>query len=1131
MLWFGKKKTNAEPSAELPEENPGIDVMGAPQAPESEPDEAAATQAPPDASEETAIPLPDKEQEAVKQAPRKGAQGRALRTAAANRTGGAAPSLHRPASRIVSPRMFWAVCVLCMAAIAASVAWAIPAANSPVILGDELGYWGNAAIMAGYDWHSVMSSIPFYSYGYSFFLVPLFWLGLPMAAMYKAALVLNIVFLELAFALTVLCLRRLFSALPPLGALLVATATTLYTNTVVQAQAAWSETLLYLVYWLLFFLVLRLLEKPTIPGSIAVALAGAYLYMVHMRTLGVLIALVITILLFWAAKRLSWRQVLAFALSFAALLVLQNTIKLWFNANVYVGESFVGANDYGGQINNMLDAFSTAEGWSSIFFSACGKMFYLATSTLLLGLVALRLLFVDSFTALWRWCKGGLHKLEARKLPALFLLLSFGGTFMINVISMRWASGRMDIPVYGRYMEFAFGPLIAIGLALLVLGRVNAKQVLWYGAVLLALAVPTNDLLIRTEQSGADNYNLLCCATWKALLTLHNEVPQFAYFAAGITLFIFLLLWAGQHWFGRCVMLNAGNPLRLRLAKATRPVLRVLLPCGICCVCWLWGAGADSATVAAQRLVTQALTPAMEIVSTTGQTPQVIYLVGNYRNPENMADGRHLQCYFPDVPVKIIGATEFSTVAHDANAWFVTAPAASSQGVVSEQYGCIYTSDALAIYAGTDSAWYGAITQRPVLSTADKTEQVYYSNGAVLEAGMIHCSEDDKLTTVRTKDLTEERTGSYYKEVVPSNTQREDGLWQTIVPVEAKTNGESHTAAYYTAQNWLSGQYEISLVLTLESATQENLGEFQIVDGNGTTLAKTTLSAKDFAVGTRTRITLNVNTMLDQQVKAVQMQVVPEAGTIMTVHEFIYARVGEATEVLTQGTEEMNQLSRLLALDYEYRAVYILPKPSQQDRASIVDLQASDRDRRFSLENNLSVLQRELGIVLIPSSRTAQIYQLLGSYVIAERIGDYTLLLPSGSGIASEFVGHGGTLMSDGYSVDLRYYAEDRVQPANSVSGTPPAGRYYVVAIPTFDNTLTGNYGTMELMQDELSLGTVRLDNAAEEKNDFYSPYTLDFDGTQTLSATVDSGLNARLQGLKVTLRRLEPAAATYGDQ
>lgn len=1025
-----------------------------------------------------------------------------------------------PASRLVSPRIFGAVTVLCLAVIAVAAGWTIPFAEGPVVMGDELGYWGNAAMLAGHDWSGVMGAIPYYGYGYSFFLVPLFWLGLPMTVMYKAALVLNILFLFAAFGLTYRCLRRLFSALPPVGAMLVSMAATLYTNNLVQAQGAWSETLLYLVYWLVFALVLRLLEQPSIPTAVGLALAAGYLYMVHLRTIGVLIALVMTVLLFWAARRLDWKQVLAFFLSFVGILLIQNLIKMWFNGNVYVSTLYAGTNDYAGQINNMFGAMSTLEGWRSLFYSACGKMFYLASSTLMLGLVTLRLLFGDFFSALWQWFRSGLRQLNPRKLPSIFLLLSFGGTYLVNVIAMRGTS-RLDILVYGRYMEFAFGPLIAIGLALLLLGRVGLGQAVGCCGVATVLAAFTNAELIRGAANDAENYNFLCVTTWRHFDNLHHEIPQFTYFVLVVTGAIFLIAWAAQYAFSHSIFLDDASPRRVAVVKTTRPMLRILLPVMVCAGFWIWAICCQSSFSATQASVSTAMDQVWELCDQAGRQPnKIVWVQKDEATEQGSFSAAYLQVRIPDARVDRITASTFRAAELDPEALYVISADSPAEEAVSERCIALITNDFFTLYAAPGSVWAQAALKMNLLTGWADGVPVYYDDAAVLTKEAKLAGRDDQ---------TGAEEGLYYKESIPSYTRTEADTGLTTLPVEITSNGAAGPVTYTGPINLPAGQYEITFTVTANGGG-DTRGEFYILDESGRRLRDITLDRATFADGVRTRMRLTLTSMLDQDLSGIQFQLKAEAGAVLTLHEITYSRVGEVGEVITDGTTEMDQLGRLLELDYEYRPVYVVPKESQRERASVAELQRAFPDRTISLVSDISLLRDQPGILLVPTDRQETIYMLLGSYVIAERLGDYTVLLPTDSGTANEFVGHGGTLMSDGYSVDLRYYVDGAAQSAGTVSAVPPAGRYYIMVEAKFDNVLTGSYGTLEVSVDGVSLGRSPMEMGEERTDTAYSPYELVLDGTQELTVDVEASVNARLSNLKVALRWLGDVPATYGD-
>lgn len=42
----------------------------------------------------------------------------------------------------------------------------------PAVLNDEFGYWANAVSFFGYNWKELIAETPYYSWGYSVWLIP-----------------------------------------------------------------------------------------------------------------------------------------------------------------------------------------------------------------------------------------------------------------------------------------------------------------------------------------------------------------------------------------------------------------------------------------------------------------------------------------------------------------------------------------------------------------------------------------------------------------------------------------------------------------------------------------------------------------------------------------------------------------------------------------------------------------------------------------------------------------------------------------------------------------------------------------------------------------------------------------------
>ena len=65
-----------------------------------------------------------------------------------------------------------------------------------LVMNDEFGYWSNAASIIGLNWDDLIKYTPYYSMGYSFFLVPIMILIKNPILMYLVAIILNFIFIS-----------------------------------------------------------------------------------------------------------------------------------------------------------------------------------------------------------------------------------------------------------------------------------------------------------------------------------------------------------------------------------------------------------------------------------------------------------------------------------------------------------------------------------------------------------------------------------------------------------------------------------------------------------------------------------------------------------------------------------------------------------------------------------------------------------------------------------------------------------------------------------------------------------------------------------------------------------------------
>ncbi len=340
-----------------------------------------------------------------------------------------------------------------------------------ILTSDELGYFGNAAYMAGLDWTALTRHVPYYSYGYSLLLAPLFSMfPANPTALYQGALVINCILMSGAFLLAYGTAQSLFPKVSAKLLALCAFAAVVMPSILLQSGIAWSECTLMFVMWALLFVSTKIRRNAS---PLVFVLFGALLlfgYMIHQRTLGVIAAGGIMMLVQLLRKQITLRQFLLFVAVCAGLFALHTLLKDYFKDALYQNSTSVQATDFEG-VGARYSLIFTAEGFKQFLREVVGQLFYLGAASMLFY-------FVVGF-ALLRKLFPRLRLLHAKKadLPAapdehrhgfyLFLALAALFTFLISALFMIEA-GRLDQVIYGRYNEIFLGALTMLGLLALL---------------------------------------------------------------------------------------------------------------------------------------------------------------------------------------------------------------------------------------------------------------------------------------------------------------------------------------------------------------------------------------------------------------------------------------------------------------------------------------------------------------------------------------------------------------------------------------------------------------------------------------------------------------------------------------
>lgn len=365
---------------------------------------------------------------------------------------------------------------------------------------DEFGYWSSAAGMLGWDWSQIASRGSYYSFGYSLILLPFLKFCEDSVTAYRMAVTTNFVFLMLSFFLLKGIYTRIFTEQVEGEEILPIGLAMLYPAWCFYAQTTMVDSLLIFMVILICYLWVRFTEVPNIRWGILLAAAVIYNYSLHMRSAGILAAVIIALLL-WAWKNTSHRKKVFFLLltviiSLLFLMGIKETIQE--SVYAYAGTERLNTNDYGGQWKKVGFLFSL-EGIKQAFIVSMGKVLYLGIAGG--GFVYMA---VDwCIKPVTEWWKNILEKQGQKKKDTelcqkpqetivekkdrtewfrLFLLLIIAGQMAVCVIYTIYSTNA-DWLIYGRYIEAIVPIAIFVGASYALQEKIKKRTYLLWGSL------------------------------------------------------------------------------------------------------------------------------------------------------------------------------------------------------------------------------------------------------------------------------------------------------------------------------------------------------------------------------------------------------------------------------------------------------------------------------------------------------------------------------------------------------------------------------------------------------------------------------------------------------------------------
>lgn len=337
------------------------------------------------------------------------------------------------------------------------------------VIPDEAGYWAGAALLSGDNWSSLFVAFgyPYYAYGYSLLLAPLYALISDGAALYRVALLLNSLMMAAVVPVAYRTARNCFPGGGRSFQKAVSFSLSMFPAALLHSRIAWSECLLFFLFWVCACLVSETARRPSVWKYVVLALTCVYCYMVHQRMLSCLVATGLVVLVRFLRRETGLKAALVFVLSVIGMFIAHVLIKRQVQGGLYGWASMV-KNDYGSVLLILKEAVA-GQGWMNLLSIFAGSLFYAGMSTLLL--------FYDGMVgvagAAWGFLKplGRRHprvfvdeENKASASVSLFLVTAVVLAFGINAVFCARRAGNVRYVFYGRYIETVMAPVLLFSL-------------------------------------------------------------------------------------------------------------------------------------------------------------------------------------------------------------------------------------------------------------------------------------------------------------------------------------------------------------------------------------------------------------------------------------------------------------------------------------------------------------------------------------------------------------------------------------------------------------------------------------------------------------------------------------------
>lgn len=354
---------------------------------------------------------------------------------------------------------------------------------------DEFGYWASAAKIIGWNWSEIASLGSYYSFGYSILLFPILYFAPDSVVAYQAAVFVNMLLMCIGYILLCMFTEKLFDNMPRALRYLASGAAVLYPAWIFYMQTTLAEAVLLSLFIIVVCLFVSFIEKPRVLTGVLLTAILVYFYIVHMRTVGTILACVITLFL-WGIIKPQKRKYVFIVLGLAITAFIGAFyIKELVQQSVYMTASAeeLSVNDYAGKIGNLQYIF-TAEGFGSLVSHIAGKVVYWGVASLGLAYWAFAWM-IRQIVSLVKKIKSGQDSVTSEWFAVFLLLASLA---QISISSIFYIHGKtLDLYMNGRYIDYLVPVLIMTGLYYLYMSERRCCKTIIFCVIHIVLTAVT----------------------------------------------------------------------------------------------------------------------------------------------------------------------------------------------------------------------------------------------------------------------------------------------------------------------------------------------------------------------------------------------------------------------------------------------------------------------------------------------------------------------------------------------------------------------------------------------------------------------------------------------------------------